>query len=84
MSIVTGLSRARQKILLSVVQDETDFGRLVEDTEIYAPELNYHLHKLRGLGLVTYMEDGSTVSLTEKGRQVASELRATLAGAHPA
>ena len=81
---VQGLNRIRQKILLSVVQDEIDFGKLAEATGTYAPELNFHLRKLQGLGLVAYREDDSTISLTERGRQVASELHTTLAKASPA
>jgi len=84
MSLVKGLSRVRQKILLSVVRDEMDFEKLSEDTEVVGPELNYHLVRLRGFGLIAYRENGSTVSLTEKGKQVVSELRAALAVKSPA
>jgi predicted transcriptional regulator len=84
MSLTKDLSRVRQKILLSVVGDDMDFEKLSEDTEVVGPELNYHLVRLRSFGLVAYRENGSTVSLTEKGKQVVSELRASLAATSPA
>lgn len=77
MSQTRVLSTVRQKILLSMTTDRMDFQKLVETAEVYAPELNYHLVRLGKLGLVAYDEDASEVSLTEKGKQVASELRST-------
>ena len=79
MSATRRLSKVRQKILLGLTQDKMDFEKLSEDVEVVGPELNYHLVRMKKFGLVDYLENGSTVSLTEKGKQVAAELRSALA-----
>ena len=81
MSRTQSLSKVRQKILLGVTQDAMDFEKLSEDVEVVGPELNYHLVRMRKIGSVDYRENDSTVTLTEKGKQVATELRSGLAAA---
>jgi len=79
MSPSHGLSRVRQRILLGITQDGMDFEKLAENVEVVGPELNYHLIRMNKFGLVDYGVNSSIVSLTEKGKQVAGELRGALA-----
>ncbi len=73
------LSRATQKILLAIPPGGVDFDRLVDVTQVTAPELNSHLIKLECAGLVGYEQGTLVVSLTGEGTQAASELRAAAA-----
>jgi Mn-dependent DtxR family transcriptional regulator len=75
MSLTHGLSKEMKKIIQGITEDPTDFEALSERIEIVGPELNYYLVRMRKAGLVEYDEMGSTVRLTEKGRQAAAGLR---------
>ncbi len=74
MSLTKGLDKEIKTILQDIIENPIDFEKLVEKTEIVGPELNYHLVRMRKMGLVEYDEMGSTVSLTSKGGQAADEL----------
>ena len=75
MSPTHGLNKEMKNTLQGITEEPTDFEELSERIEIVGPELNYYLVRMRRAGLVEYSEMGSTVRLTEKGRQAVAELR---------
>jgi Mn-dependent DtxR family transcriptional regulator len=76
MSLTEGLNREMLGILQSITKEQMDFEELVERTEIVGPELNYYLVRMKKMGLVEYGEMSPSVSLTDKGKRIASEVQA--------